>query len=47
MDEVDHSANLPECRPIEDLWSILKGKVYVNTWIAKDIPTLKKKLYRY
>ncbi len=44
VDKVDNPANLPECRPIEDFWSILKGKVYANNWIAKDIPTLKKKI---
>jgi hypothetical protein len=44
MDKVDNPANLPECRSIEDFWSILKGKVYANNWIAKDIPTLKKKI---
>lgn len=41
VDKVDNPANLPECRPIEDFWSILKGKVYANNWVAKDIPTLK------
>ena len=24
----DNPANVPECRPIEDFWSILKGIVY-------------------
>ena len=30
VDKVDNSANLPEVRPIEDFWSILKAKVYEN-----------------
>ena len=44
VDKVDKPANLPECRPIEDFWSILKGKVYANNWVAKDIPTLKVRI---
>lgn len=44
VDKVDNPANLPECRPIEDFWSILKGKVYAHNWQAKDIPTLKKRI---
>ena len=44
VDKVDNPANLPECRPIEDFWSILKGKVYENNWIAKDILTLERRI---
>ena len=44
VDKVDNPANLPECRPIEDFWSILKGKVYANNWVAKDINSLKVKI---
>ena len=44
VDKVDNPDNLPECRPIEDFWSILKGKVYENNWIAKDIPTLERRI---
>ena len=29
-DKIDNPANLPEVRPIEDFWSILKAKVYEN-----------------
>lgn len=37
----DNPPNLPECRPIEDFWSILKGKVYENNWQAKDLQHLR------
>ena len=33
-DKVD---NFPEVRPKEDLWSILKAKVYENNWEAKTL----------
>ena len=31
---------MPELRPIEDFWGILKGKVYENNWQAKDLDQL-------
>ena len=34
VDKVDNPANLPEVRPIEDFWSILKAKVYEYNWEA-------------
>ena len=30
VDKVDNPANLPEVRPKEDFWSILKAQVYEN-----------------
>ena len=44
VDKCDNSANLPEARPIEDLWSILKGKVYENGWEAKSLHQLKLRI---
>ena len=44
VDKVDNPANLPECRPIEDFWSILKSKVYANNWVAKDIQSLRSRI---
>ena len=32
----DNPANLPEARPIEDFWFILKDKVYENGWEANS-----------
>ena len=45
-DKVDNLANLPEGRPIEDFWSISKGNLYANNWIAKDIPTIKVRIMK-
>ncbi len=44
VDKDDNPANLPECRPIEDFWSILKAKVYENNWSAKNIKQLIRKI---
>ena len=32
---------MPECRPIEDFCSILKGKVYKDNWQAKNLIQLR------
>ena len=37
-------ANVPEIRPIEDLWSFLKRQVYKDSWQAKNIDQLKNKI---
>lgn len=40
----DNPANLPECRPIENFWSILKGLVYKSNWQAKNLDQLQKRI---
>jgi hypothetical protein len=40
----DNPPNLPECRPIENFWSLLKGKVYKNNWQAKDLNQLCERI---
>lgn len=40
----DNPPNLPECRPIEDLWGIIKGKVYEHNWQADDLEQLKRRI---
>ena len=40
----DNPHNVPECRPIEDFWSILKVEVYKNNWQAKDLDALRKRI---
>ena len=40
----DNSPNLPEYRPIENFWSILKGIVYENNWQANSHHKLKEGL---
>ena len=37
-------ANVPEIRPIEDLWNFLKRQVYKDCWQAKNIYQLKNKI---
>ena len=46
VDKDDNPTNLPECRPIEKFWSILKGHVYKNNWQAKDLHKLKERIQR-
>ena len=43
VDKVDNPANLPEVRPIEDFWSILKAKVFENNWEAKTLHKLESR----
>ena len=36
--------NVPEIRPIENCWSILKGMVYKNNWRAKTLHQLRLRI---
>ncbi|KAL4469145.1 hypothetical protein ABPG72_005915 [Tetrahymena utriculariae] len=36
----DNPSNLPECRPIEDFWAILKAQVYKNNYKANSFDSL-------
>ena len=36
--------NVPQCRPIENFWGILKSKVYENAWEVTNILQLKRKI---
>jgi len=40
----DNPPNLPECRPIEDFWAIVKCQVYKNNWQANNLDQLKRKI---
>ena len=44
VDKVDNPANLPEVRPIEDFRSILKAKVYEDSWEAKSLHQLEVRI---
>ena len=44
VEKIDNPANLPECRPIENFWSILKGEVYKNNWQAENIDKLRDRI---
>ncbi|KAL4490736.1 hypothetical protein ABPG72_021790 [Tetrahymena utriculariae] len=37
----ENPANVPECRPIEDFWQILKGLVYQKNWQALSLEKLE------
>ena len=41
VQKCENPANVPEVRPIEDFWSILKEKVYENGWRAKNLDELR------
>ena len=40
----DNPANVSECRPIEDFWSVLKGKVYENNWQGENFKKLQNRI---
>lgn len=40
VEKEDNPANVPEIRPIEDFWALLKSQVYANGWRAQNIPQL-------
>jgi hypothetical protein len=40
----DNPANVPEARSIEDFWSILKARVYANSWRAKNTRQLTNRI---
>ena len=40
----DNYPNVPECRPVEHFWGILKGFVYKNNWQAKDLNQLRSRI---
>jgi hypothetical protein len=40
----DNPTNLPQCRPIEDLFGQLSQEVYKNGWAAKNVNELKKRV---
>ena len=44
VDKGDNPADLPEVRPREDFWSILKVKVYENNWEAKTLHELEVRI---
>ena len=46
VDKMDNPANLPEARPIEDFWSILKGKVYEDGWEATTLHQLRLRILK-
>jgi hypothetical protein len=44
VQKVDNPPNLPQCRPIENFWSLLKSEVYKNGWEASSLRQLKMRI---
>ena len=42
--KVDNPPKVPETRPIEDFWGILKNRVYKNGWVAKSLSQLRRRV---
>ena len=42
----DNPLNAPQARPIEDLWSVLKRKVYEKGWKAQNKQQLFRRIKR-
>ena len=40
----ENPANLPECRPIERFWAVLKSKVYEDEWKADNTKQLDQRI---
>ena len=41
LPKIDNPTKLPEARPIEDFWSILKRELYKNNWKAENVAQFK------
>ena len=37
----ENPLNIPETRPIEKFWGLIKGEVYKNNWQAENLDKLK------
>ena len=44
VEKADNPVNLPECRPIENFWSILKGLVCKNNRHAQNLKKLRSRI---
>ncbi len=44
VEKSENPANVPEVRPVEDFWSILKAKVYEKGWRAENLNLLKNRI---
>jgi hypothetical protein len=40
----ENPANLPECRPIERFWYMLKAEVYKDDWCALNLKQIERKI---
>ncbi len=44
VDKYRNLTNVPQCRPIEDLFGYLSGKVYSNGWSANNLTKLENRI---
>ena len=44
VQKADNPPAVPELRPVENFWSILKGMVYKNNWQATSVDELKQRI---
>jgi hypothetical protein len=44
VEKAENPPNMPEIRPIENCWGILKGLVYQNNWQAENLDQLRKRI---
>lgn len=44
VEKYENPANVPEVRPIEQFWAILKARVYDGGWRANNLPELRKRI---
>jgi hypothetical protein len=42
--KIYNPTNLPQCRPVEDLWGMLVDLVYEGGWAAKTVPQLIRRI---
>jgi hypothetical protein len=40
----ENPANVPECRPIEGFWYLLKAEVYKDGWCAQNLKQLERRI---
>jgi len=44
VQKFENPPNIPEARPIEDFWGIIKGEVYKNNWQAENLDQLQNRI---
>jgi hypothetical protein len=40
----DNPSNIPQARPIENVWALLSGRVYINGWEAQNEQQLRRRI---
>ena len=42
----DNPTEVPQCRPVEDIFGLLATRVYEGNWVAKNTEALKRRIRR-